>query len=145
MILLFLASEMISELPSFGSKQWGQKYLEVAFELSNLRNCQFPDFPFCGRLRVSKSAFFNQNSRVSLEIFWPRCVMLRQWLPVTLSYNNWNWVSTTTAIYFHRLIPTSFHLFDNRFSVPAISALKIVSFFTQSRVRWVVEFLTWGP
>ena len=49
-------------------------------------------------------------------------------IPVTLSYNNWNWVST--AIYFQRLIPTSFHLFDNRFSVPAISALKIVSFFT---------------
>ena len=48
---------------------------------------------------------------------------------VMLSYNNWNWVST--AIYFHRLIPTSFHLFDNRFSVPPISALKIVSFFTQ--------------
>ena len=82
-----------------------------------------------------------KKSSVTPEIFWTRCVMLRQWLPVTLSYNNWNWVSTTTAIYFHRLIPTSFHLFDNRFSVPAISALKIVSFFTHKNQSYISQVL----
>ena len=32
--------------------------------------------------------------------------------------------TASLAIYFQSLIPTSFHLFDNRFSVPPISALK---------------------
>ena len=43
-------------------------------------------------------------------------------------------IGSRTAIYFILfllLIPTFFHLFNNRFSVPVISALKIVSFFTR--------------
>lgn len=64
---------------------------------------------------------------------------------VTLSYSSsyyYNWTFLLLLLRF--IFPTSFHLFDNRFSDRTISALKIVSFFTKSGPLWQSNNKKWS-